>query len=172
MTLYQLTDEFKALEQTLIAAHGVIDDETDVQLTELMQATDEKLDGYLMIRANFKALAAASKAEADRLAKRSKTMLNIVKSLEDRLANHFIATDQDAVDRPLGKIRLVTSGTAAFEVTAEIDALPNRYVKTVRTKVVDKEELKIALKSGNKRMRNAASKYARFLPKKRSIRVY
>lgn len=94
---------------------------------------------------NFKAMAAAAKAEKERLADIQKHYENAYKRLDTALTAAMRATGRDKVETPT--MRLSLRHTTATEVD-DLDALPSEFKTTKVEVVADKTAIKKAIQSG------------------------
>lgn len=171
-SLYDLGSEWEALIDELYEAGGELSEEQEERLDELYGASDEKIDGYLYIRAEMKMLEEGAKAEAERLAKKATAAAATVKRLEERLAIFMERSERDTIERPLGKIRLMEASSQPVNVLVETDDLPEDYKKTKVVVTVDKTHLKNCLTSEVEEVKEKASKYAELGPRTKYIRVF
>lgn len=94
---------------------------------------------------NFKAMAAAAKAEKERLAAIQKRYENAYNRLDKALTAAMDATGHDKVETPT--MRLSLRHTTATEVD-DLDQLPAEYKTTKVEVVADKTAIKKAIQSG------------------------
>jgi len=163
-TLYDLTDELKALTDALIDAGGEITDDMEERFDALLDMEEEKTEGYIQVIRDLEASAEAVKAEEDRLKKRRRALQNSADKLKDRLAWAMEQRDQEVRETDLGKVRLQEASRRSMNVQVDAEALPDRF-KRVNVKP-DKRELRDALKDGDAVAENVAeleepSKYIR-----------
>ncbi len=172
MNLYEISQEWQELERLLMESGGELTEELEELLGELMTAEVDKIGGYLMVRANFKMLAEGAKAEADRLARKSKTALASIKRMEERLADYMESTGKDSIEHALGKVRLQYASQAPFVMDVKTEELPLDFT-TERTIVdANKDALKLYLKSDSQKDRETVEAYCHFGEKSKFIRIY
>jgi hypothetical protein len=141
MNLYELTANAAYLQQLL--EDGDIDEQTfNDSLESLM--IDDKVENICKVIRNLEVQAAAFKEEADRLAKKKKTVENGVDRLKESLVNLLQTTKAKKITAGLFTVSL--GSTKAVEVMDET-ALPDCYL-TPQPPKVDKTGIGAALKAG------------------------
>jgi len=146
-SLYDLTDELKALISHLIENGGEITDEMEERFDALLDMEEEKTEGYIQVIRDLEASAEAVKAEEDRLKKRRRALQNSADRLKDRLAWAMEQRDQEVRETDLGKVRLQQASRRSLNVQVDAEALPDRFTR-VSVKP-DKREIRAALEEGN-----------------------
>jgi len=169
MNIYELGEEWLGLQNALLDSEGELDEETEKKLDEFMVAEESKMKGYIMVRANLKAKAEATKKEADRLTAKARAATNAVARMEARLVEHLSLREVQEIETPLGKVKLQFSERVHVDVKEE--ELPSRFrVKKIAFSA-DKKAITDALKSDNASTRRAAQKIAG-ISRHGHIRVY
>lgn len=153
MTLYALTDALLELEDRLIEAGGVLDEETEAALEALEGAFSAKADSILALRQSLVRAAEAAKAEAERLRELATVRENAARSLADYLVREMTRRDLQQVEtdrfrasicrnsRPsirwtrdedppeaYRRVRVELDGTAAYEAWRAGTPLPEGFV--------------------------------------------
>ena len=144
-TLYSITSEMSKIMFMIEEAGGEMtpEIETALAINEEQFATKAVDYGHAIL--NLKAMAAAAKAEKERLAGLQKFYENTQKRLEGALSQAMQVFGQDKVEN--ATMRLSLRHTTATEVD-DIALLPKQY-KTVKVEeVADKTAIKKAIQSG------------------------
>jgi len=124
-SLYDITDELREMEQTLIENGGVIDEEMEERFDDLLDMEEEKTEGYIKIIRDLKATAEAVKEEEDRLKKRRRALENSVDELKDRLCHAMEVRGQDVRETDLGKVRVQEASRRSLSVDVDPEELPD-----------------------------------------------
>ena len=144
-TLYSITAELNAILAAIEDNGGEITPEIENALAINDEQFATKAVDYGHAILNLKAMAAAAKAEKDRLANLQKFYENTQKRLEGALSNAMQVFGQDKVEN--ATMRLSLRHTTATEVD-DIALLPKQY-KTVKVEeVADKTAIKKAIQAG------------------------
>ncbi|MAQ92650.1 MAG: hypothetical protein CMM84_03840 [Rhodothermaceae bacterium] len=143
MTLYQIDDELLTLIQSIQDAGGEVTDEQNARLDALLDAREDKADGYIAIIRQMQAEADAYKAEADRLDGLRRAATNKADRLKSRLLDSMQRKGEDVLTGRLGKVRVQHSGSASVVLLADPEDLPARFQRV--TVAADKTALKAAL---------------------------
>lgn len=137
----ELTDIFIALEDN----GGEVTPEIEQALAINEENFAAKSVDFGNAILNFKAMAAAAKAEKERLAAIQKRYENAYNRLDKALTAAMDATGHDKVETPT--MRLSLRHTTATEVD-DLDAIPIEYKTTKVEVVADKTAIKKAIQSG------------------------
>ena len=143
LSLYDIGQEWLDLENALMESGGEITEELEEQIAELMTSETNKVNGYLAVRANLKMVQEGAKAEADRLAAKSKTAANAIARMESRLLDHMTLRGETEINADLGKVKVMRAA-APVEITGDV---PDEFQKVTVT--TDKAGIKRALKEGD-----------------------
>jgi len=165
-SLYDITDELKALTTALIENGGEITEEMEERFDALLDMEEEKTEGYIQVIRDLEATAEAVKNEEDRLKKRRRSLERSADKLKDRLAYAMGVRDQEVRETELGKVRLQEASRRSMNVQVDAEALPDRF-KRIKVKP-DKRELRSALKEGDA----VAEKVAELEEPSKYIRIY
>lgn len=151
-TLYQLGEEFRALDELLDEQReGTVADLEAVSawFAELEGALEQKLQRCIAWAAAEEALAAAAKVEAKRLTTLAKRREANVERLKRAVMALFEAQGIKRIDTPLGAVRLVKNGGSPPVLVADgvdLMELPEGCWRAVIEPV--REELRARLKAG------------------------
>ena len=137
----ELTDIFIALEEN----GGEVTPEIEQALAINEENFAAKSVDFGNAILNFKAMAAAAKAEKERLAAIQKRYENAYNRLDKALTAAMDATGHDKVETPT--MRLSLRHTTATEVD-NLDAVPMEYKTTKVEVVADKTAIKKAIQQG------------------------
>lgn len=143
MSLYTLANE-------IAHALAVLDDggEIDTDLFARLEGDlAAKAQAVCQAIASLRALAAAKKAEADRLLARAKVESGRADWLKDYLLENLQRLGQERLETPLFKIRVQTS-QPAVTVACEPGQLPHEYQRITTAIAVDRDALLYAHKIG------------------------
>ena len=124
-SLYDITEELRRMEEALIENGGVIDEEMEERFDHLLDAEEEKTEGYIKIIRDLKATAKAVKEEEDRLKKRRRALESSVEELKDRLCQAMEVRGQDVRETDLGKVRVQTASRRSLSVDVDPEELPD-----------------------------------------------
>lgn len=166
LSLYQLDDQLAEIEDALLDAGGEIDDDLDAKLDELLDARDDKVDGYIAIIRTYEATATAFKEEEQRLAANRRAAENAAKRLKARLLDSMRQHGETEIKGRLGKAKVQRSGTRPVVVLCDLEDLPEDLVR--RTAAPDLAAIKDALKEGTADM----TQIAEFGPASEYVRIY
>lgn len=124
-SLYDITEELRQMEEALIENGGVIDEEMEERFDHLLDAEEEKTEGYIKIIRDLKATAEAVKEEEDRLKKRRRALENSVDELKDRLCHAMEVRGQEVRETDLGKVRVQEASRRSLSVDVDPEDLPD-----------------------------------------------
>lgn len=144
-TLYSITAEMNAILALIEEANGEITPELEQALAINEEQFVQKAEDYGHAILNLKAMAAAAKAEKDRLANLQKFYENECERLENALTRAMQVFDRPKVEN--GSMRLSLRHSVATEVD-DLDQLPSEFKITKVEVVADKTAIKKAIQSG------------------------
>jgi hypothetical protein len=151
--LFDIGDDLETLEALLDEVDGEDTDEVDLArqniiddwFAQLTGELDEKLDRYCRLIAHLEGVAAARKAERDRIAALVKRDENKAAALKDRLKLFLAARGEKKYETGLYSLTVAQNGGHAPLTIAE-DRLEDAFVRVVREP--DKDAIRAALKAG------------------------
>lgn len=144
-TLYGITAELNAILAQLEELGGEITPELEQALAINEEQFVAKAEDYGHAILNLKGMAAAAKAEKERLANLQRFYENAQKRLTDALSTAMQVFGHDKVEN--ATMRLSLRHTTATEVD-DLDQLPAEYKTTKVEVVADKTAIKKAIQSG------------------------
>lgn len=144
-TLYGITAELNAILTQLEELGGEITPELEQALVINEESFAAKSEDYGHAILNLKGMAAAAKAEKERLADLQKFYENTYNRLDNALKAAMVATGHDKVETPT--MRLSLRHSTATEVD-DLDQLPAEFKTTKVEVVADKTAIKKAIQSG------------------------
>lgn len=144
-TLYGITAELNGILAQLEELGGEITPELEQALAINEEQFLAKAEDYGHAILNLKGMAAAAKAEKERLAGLQKFYENAQKRLSDALSNAMQVFGHDKVEN--ATMRLSLRHTTATEVD-DIDQIPAEFKTTKVEVVADKTAIKKAIQSG------------------------
>lgn len=144
-TLYGITAELNAILAAIEDNGGEITPEIENALAINEEQFVQKSEDYGHAILNLKAMAAAAKAEKERIANLQKFYENTQKRLEGALSNAMQVFGQDKVEN--ATMRLSLRHTTATEVD-DIALLPSEFKTTKVEEVADKTAIKKAIQAG------------------------
>ncbi|MCC5943100.1 MAG: siphovirus Gp157 family protein [Balneolaceae bacterium] len=163
-TLFGIGESFYVLESLLIENEGEINETIDQWLDEYEAKEEDKIDSYCFLIQKFEEIAEESK----RLAERSSSYSNKVKSLKDRLKLYMEIRGKEKVET--GRFTVTVCGNGGLlpirlyeNVTA--DRLPESFVKVY--KEPDLTALRDAILNGDEH----AMQFAQILPRGTHLRI-
>ena len=152
--LYAIESDLLRLSDLLIDA----DDNaaTDAAFSEIMPGLlaerGAKLDGYIAVIRTLEAEASLAQDEADRFGEAAAKRLKAVATLKKRLADHLRATGESMVKTPVGREVAVQKNGGAdpiiVEPGANLDTIPQRFVRIVTHRELDTPAVRVALEAG------------------------
>ena len=145
LTLYGITNEMQQLLRLIEENEGEMTPEIENALAISEDNFAAKSEDYGHAILNLKAMAAAAKAEKDRLAALQKFYENTYNRLDGALKSAMVATGHDKVETPT--MRLSLRHSTATEVD-DLDQLPAEYKTTKVEVVADKTAIKKAIQDG------------------------
>lgn len=144
-SLYQISADLLALLDTLAENGGEITPEIEQALAISEEQFVAKSEDYGHAILNLKAMAAAAKAEKDRLAALEKFYKNAAERVQGALVNAMDVLDHPKVESP--SMRLFLRRTKATEID-DVTLIPSD-LKTVKVEEVpDKAAIKAAILEG------------------------
>lgn len=144
-SLYSISGDLLALLNEIENNDGEITPEVEQALSITEEQFAAKSEDYGHAILNLKAMAAAAKAEKDRLYKLQKFYENAAERLSSALCSAMDVLDHPSVETP--SVRLFLRRTVATEIE-DATLVPKDY-KTVKVEeVVNKTAVKEAIKSG------------------------
>ena len=152
-TLFEISDDLRALDQLLYESGGdITDPEVEQAISEWMESLDEdlttKVDNYAALITEIEARAEARKKEADRLRDRAKVDANAAKSLKERLQFVFEQRGLGKLECPRYVVGLRKHGG---KLPVEVDDVPAEELAPQYQRVrvdVDKNAIREALEKG------------------------
>lgn len=144
-TLYGITDELNAILTQLEELGGEITPEIEQALAINEENFVTKSEDYGHAILNLKGMAAAAKAEKERLAALHKFYENTYNRLDNALKTAMVATGREKVETPT--MRLSLRHSTATEVD-DLDAVPAEFKATKVEVVADKTAIKKAIQDG------------------------
>ena len=144
-TLYGITAELNAILAQLEELGGEITPELEQALAINEGQFVAKAEDYGHAILNLKGMAAAAKAEKERLAALQKFYENAQKRLTDALSTAMQVFGHDKVEN--ATMRLSLRHTTATEVD-DLDAIPSEFKTTKVEVVADKTAIKKAIQDG------------------------
>ena len=146
MTLYELTDDYKALLQ--MAEDPDTDPEVLVDTMEGLEgAIEDKADGYAIVMKELEASEQKIKAEVDRLNARRMTISNNIRAMKLRLQTSMIETGKTKFKTDLFSFGIQKNPPAVVIDEQYIDNIPKKYL-VQQDPVIDKKKIKEDLKAG------------------------
>ena len=144
-TLYGITSELNDILTQLEELGGEITPELEQALAINEENFAAKSEDYGHAILNLKGMAAAAKAEKERLAALQKFYENTYNRLDNALKTAMVATGHDKVETPT--MRLSLRHTTATEVD-DLDAVPAEFKTTKVEVLADKAAIKKAIQQG------------------------
>lgn len=139
MTLYNITDEYKRIMSEIEEAGGEITDDIATRMEINQQNLVEKAVGYGHVIQYYDALAAAAKAEADRVTGIQKMAEKAAANLKSRIVKGMEACGVDKVEDPT--MRLSFRRSSSVEVP-DLEKVPAEFVTAKVVKSPDKKKIK------------------------------
>lgn len=140
-TLYELTDDFKQVQQMIEEGHEGLED----TLESIGLAIEDKLENIGKVIKNIEGEIEAFKAEEKRLAERRRTLENEVKNLKLYAEEQLKATGQKKMKSGVFTFA-IQKNPPSVRITNE-ELIPKEYYVPVDPKL-DKKKLKDLLKDG------------------------
>ena len=111
------------------------------------EALNRKADGYCYVVGNYRARAAARKAEAERLLRLAADDEHHADKLEEQLIRVLTMLQPEATRFELPYHKITSRRSTAVEVDPDAD-VPEAYVRVRRVESIDRQGLKQALRAG------------------------
>lgn len=170
LSLYELDDELRQIEEALMESGGEITEEMEEKWGELLEMKADKVEGYIRMIRKFEASSAGIKEERERLQRAEKAMANAAKALKERLCWSMEQRGDTEHQTAIGKVKLQRSGSKPVILKGSIDELPERYQKVEIS--ANLAGLKADLKSADDEKRAQVEEWAEFGEAKAFIRIY
>lgn len=144
-SLYQISNELSTILQAIYLQDGEISQEQESALALTEQNFVDKAVDYGRAILHLEAMAAAAKAEAERITRLRKIYENTARQLRSRIVAAMVAFDYPKVET--ATLKLFTRKSVSTEVE-DVNALPAEF-KTVKIEEqANKAAIKIALQAG------------------------
>jgi hypothetical protein len=127
LTLYDLPDAIRAVEERIIEAEGEITPEIEEQLDHLEGAFERKVEYLALLSREAKAEAAAVKQEEDRLKARRTAAENRERRLKDYLHASMRRLGVDRIEGDRAKVRVQDNTRPSITWVGEDDAIPEGF---------------------------------------------
>lgn len=144
-TLYSISLDLGAILGQLEDNGGEITPELEQALTITQEQFTDKAVDYGKAILNFEGMAAAAKAEKERIAGLQKFYENTAKRLKKSITDAMTAFDMPKVETPT--LRLSLRKSTATEID-DLNAVPDRFKQTKVEVVAKKDEIKKAIQAG------------------------
>lgn len=153
-TLYDITEDMRALDGLLAEAGGDVSDDQvesaiDEWLAELTGARDTKIDGYLCYIAERKARAVAKRGEVLRLEKSARVDENAVDRLRARLRQYMEALGEQQIRTSRHTVTLAKAGKPRLVIDVDPKDLPDSLRRVLVSFEPDKRLIRQTLEEGN-----------------------
>lgn len=170
LNLYEITEDLLRLEDALIESDGVITDEMAEEFDELLDAEEDKTEGYIAVIRSLEEGAAAAEREKKRLKKLQKTRENAAERLKERLLLSMEARGQEERITDLGKAKRQQNSSSGTTVFTDPKDLPKEWRReSVRP---DKRAIREALESEDAELRARAEEHAQIDERGFHLRIY
>lgn len=144
--LYEVTGEFKRIEEMIIDGGGEVTEEIEEALNTSTLAVKDKVKGILTFLRNLDSDVEAIDKEIKRLTVLKKTRKNAYGKLKDWSKLCMEAHELKKIDTPLGGLA-IQKNPPSVEVINR-DDIPASYIITTQTESVDKAQILKDLKAG------------------------
>ena len=142
-SLFNITSEYRQLMSIIEENGGEITDEIAERLAINAENLQEKAVGYGHVIRSYEALAAAAKAEKERIDGILKMAERAADGLKDRLAAAMKLYEVEKIDDPT--MRLSFRKSTSVDVP-DVEKVPKEFVKINITKSPDKNAIKAHIK--------------------------
>lgn len=145
MTLYDIETDLQELEAALLEAGGELDEEMEARYGDLLSTHTDKIEGYVRMIANMRAMSEMFKHERERLQTKERACARSADYLKRRLAQNMTLRGDAVHKTPTGKVTLYP-GRDFVVLDVNEEDLPPEFQ---RIKIeADKEALKAAIQAG------------------------
>ncbi|NTV01913.1 MAG: hypothetical protein HGB04_03895 [Chlorobiaceae bacterium] len=156
-----LLHQYHQLEERIIEAGGVLDDELEAALAGSSEAIEKKLDGYTGFINYCKGQAEYLKSEAEAFTARAKTLLNAVDGMRQRMIFTLQSTGNEKLKTEKHSYSLRTSASWVLK-----DDLSSRILKKIEKDGLGAFEFKPDIKAIKDRFKDDhAPEYIEIIPK-------
>lgn len=145
-TLYKISQDLDSILSQLEENGGEITPEIEQALTITQEQFAYKCEDYAAAILNIEAVAAAAKAEKDRLAKLQKFYDDTAKRLRTAISTAMLKYDIPKVEN--GTMRVFLRHTQAVDPNIDLAVLPKQFKTTKVEEVADKKAIKEAILAG------------------------
>lgn len=146
MTLYELTDDYKALLQ--MAEDPDCDPEVLADTMEGLEgAIEEKAEGYAIVMKELEATEQKIKTEVDRLNARRLSISNNIRCMKLRLQTSMLETGKTKFKTDLFSFGIQKNPPAVVMDEQYIENIPKKYL-VQQDPTIDKKKIKEDLKAG------------------------
>ncbi len=141
-SLYDLGQEFAAIEAALLETEGELTPEIEARLAALGTLEGEKVDAYRAVVRSFEARADVIGTEIAALMAKKAAAHQAAQRLKDRLLAYLEARGVDRIKGTIWTAARQRNGQRALTVHVAPEALPELLRKTTITVTPDREALK------------------------------
>jgi hypothetical protein len=141
-TLADLLHQYHRLEEMIIEAGGVLDEQIEAALAESEAALEKKLDGYTGFINYCKGQVDYLKAEAETFTSRARTLSNGIEGMRHRMIFAMQSTGNEKLKTEKHSYSLRTSASWALK-----DELPKRTLNRIEKDGLGKFEFKPDIKA-------------------------
>ena len=170
LNLYEITDELRELQEALIESGGVISEEMDERFNDLLEAEEDKTEGYIAVIRSMEEEAEAFKREEQRLKKRRKAAANGADRLKERLLTSMEVRGQEERSTALGKVKRQRNSSSGTTVFTDPEDLPPDFQRMNIS--ADKSAIREALESDDPVLRERGEAHAQVDERGWHLRIY
>lgn len=133
LTLHEITEELRALQDALIESGGEITDEMEEGFDALLEMEEDKTDGYIAVIRSLEEEAEALKREEKRLKKRRKARESSADSMKERLRMAMDIRGEEKREATLGTLRVQTASRRSVVIDVDEEELPEEFIRVRRS---------------------------------------
>ena len=151
-TLYEITEDVRALEELMVELGGDVTDEADLEAVEswfasLNEGMSKKLDNYAALVKEVEARGNSRLEEAKRMKRLAEADLSLGKRLKERMMWALQLMGHRRVDTDRFRVTVAKNGGKLPLVLD--DNVPDEFMKTVEVTAPDSEKIRAALTEGS-----------------------
>tara|TARA_R110001592_G_scaffold62346_1_gene190741 strand:- start:62 stop:580 length:519 start_codon:yes stop_codon:yes gene_type:complete len=151
-TLYEITEDVRALEELMVELGGDVTDEADLEAVEswfssLNEGMSNKLDNYAALVKEVEARGNSRLEEAKRMKRLAEADLSLGKRLKERMMWALQLMGHRRVDTDRFRVTVAKNGGKLPLVLD--DNVPDEFMKTVEVTAPDSEKIRAVLAEGS-----------------------